>query len=194
VADLDPQAYKKKIEISRKHFFLFSTGAILTTSLQSQEDDLPMKNSLRLDSLEKVQALLVQFAENPQWKATGDWDTNRVFHHCAQSIEYSMTGYPENKSFLFQKTIGKIVLGTFLYRGYMSHNLSDPIPGAPPLPNPSLSYLTGLERLQRAVISFLEYTSPPAPHFVYGEVSHTDYNKIHAMHIANHLNLFEGFE
>ncbi len=151
-----------------------------------------MKNSLRLDSLEKVRALLNQFEANPHWKATGEWDTNRVFHHCAQSIEYSLTGYPENKNLLFRKTIGKIVLGTFLSRGYMSHNLSDPIPGAPALPDPSSSFMTGLERLQSAISSFLVQSSPLAPHFVYGEVSHSDYNKIHAMHIANHLNLFDG--
>ena len=153
-----------------------------------------MKNSLRMDSLEKVQALLNQFEANSHWKATGEWDTNRVFHHCAQSIEYSLTGYPKNKNLLFRKTIGKIVLGTFLSRGYMSHNLADPIPGAPALPDPSPTYTTGLERLQGAISSFLASSSPVAPHFVYGEVSHIDYNKIHAMHIANHLNIFEGLE
>lgn len=183
-----------KTEISRKYFLLLSTGTILSSSIHCSEEEVIMKNSLRMDSLEKVQALLSQFEENPHWKATGEWDANRVFHHCAQSIEYSLTGYPKNKNLLFQKTIGKLVLGTFLSRGYMSHNLADPIPGAPDLPNPSSSYLSGLERLQKAIVSFLTYGSPLAPHFVYGEVTASDYNKIHAMHIANHLNLFEGLE
>ena len=189
---LDLQECELKTEISRKTFLLGSTGAFLASSLYCKEESSPMKNSLRLDSLEKVQILLKQLETSPEWTARGEWDTNQVFHHCAQSIEYSMTGYPENKNPLFQKTIGKIVLGTFLFRGTMSHNLADPIPGAPSLPEPSPSYVTGLARLQKSISDFLAYSSPLAPHFVYGEVSPSDYNKVHAMHIANHLNLFEG--
>ena len=36
----------------------------------------------------------------------GGWNPAQVFAHLAQSIEYSMTGFPQPKSALFQSTVG----------------------------------------------------------------------------------------
>jgi hypothetical protein len=182
----------EKISITRKQFVFLFTGIMISTIANCKDDDTDMKNSLRLSSLDSTLKLLDSINNNPNFKATGQWDANRVFHHCAQSIEYSITGYPENKSILFQKTIGKMVLTIFLSRGFMKHNLADPIPGAPPLPDASIDYSLGLERLKNAITSFTNHTGDFAPHFVYGPVNKSDYDKIHAMHVANHFNLIEG--
>ena len=41
-----------------------------------------------------------------------------------KSIEYSLTGYPENKFVIFRATVGKIASNVFSARGYMSHDLN----------------------------------------------------------------------
>ncbi len=192
--DLDQLDYnlEKKISISRKQFVFLFTGIMISSLSKCKDNETDMKNSLRLDSLDSTLKLLDTLSKKPNFKSTGLWDANRVFHHCAQSIEYSITGYPENKNILFQKSIGKVVLTVFLSRGYMKHNLAEPIPGAPPLPEPSNDYSGGLERLKNAIISFSNHSGEYAPHFVYGPVNKSDYDKIHAMHVANHLNLMEN--
>jgi hypothetical protein len=192
--DLDQLDHKKekKISITRKQFVFLFTGIMISSLSDCKDDETVMKNSLRLGSLDSTLKLLDTLGMNPNFKSTGQWDVNRVLHHCAQSIEYSITGYPKNKNILFQKSIGKIVLTVFLSKGYMKHNLAEPIPGAPPLPDPSNDFSDGLERLKNAINSFLGHSGEYAPHFVYGSVNKSDYDKIHAMHIANHFNLMEG--
>ncbi len=165
---------------------------MISSLSKCKDDEMEMKNSLRLSSLDSTRKLLETIYSNPKFRSTGQWDANSVLHHCAQSIEYSIIGYPENKNILFQKTIGKVVLTVFLSKGFMKHNLADPIPGAPPLPAASNDFSSGLERLKNAINSFTNHTGDFAPHFVYGHVSKSEYDKIHAMHIANHFNAMEG--
>ena len=40
--------------------------------------------------------------------STGQWNPAQVFHHLAQSIEFSMTSYPQHKSDLFKDTLGSM--------------------------------------------------------------------------------------
>ena len=61
----------------------------------------------------------------------GGWNPAQVFAHLAQSIEYSMTGFPQPKSALFQSTVGAAALAVFHSKGAMTHSLTEPIPGAP---------------------------------------------------------------
>ena len=53
--------------------------------------------------------------------------------HCAQSIEYSLTGYPKLRSGLFRATIGPLAKRKFIRANRMSHDVSAPVPGAPVL-------------------------------------------------------------
>jgi hypothetical protein len=39
---------------------------------------------------------------------TGTWNPYQVFNHCAQSVEFSITGFPQNESALFQNTAGAL--------------------------------------------------------------------------------------
>ncbi|MEL7184565.1 MAG: DUF1569 domain-containing protein, partial [Pseudomonadota bacterium] len=59
----------------------------------------------------------------------GQWDAFRTFNHLAQSIEFSMDGFPEAKSPLFQNTVGSLAFKVFRARGAMSHGLDEEIPG-----------------------------------------------------------------
>ena len=109
--------------------------------------------------------------------------------HCAQSIEYSMTGFPQPKSVLFQNTVGAAAFMVFSMRGRMSHDLADPIPGAPSL-NANTEVAQALARLHQSVAAFQQWKEPLKPHFAYGELSKAEFDQAHAMHLAQH---FSGF-
>ena len=120
----------------------------------------------------------------------GPWTVGQVFAHCAQSIEYSLIGFPLNKPPWFQETLGKLVLRKFLHQGYMSHNVAGAIPGAPPPENKSAR--DALDRLLAAIDKFQAHDGPYAPHFAYGAVDKERYGRVQAMHIAEHLEQFRS--
>lgn len=106
--------------------------------------------------------------------------------HCAQSIELSVTGFPTQKPALFQKTIGQFVLGRFLKKGAMSHDTNAPIPGAADVDRQTPTD-AGRQRLKDAIARFRTHSGQLQPHVVYGPVDRARYERIHALHIANHL-------
>lgn len=118
----------------------------------------------------------------------GPWSVAQVLAHCAQSIEYSLIGFPLPKPAWFQATVGKLALGKFLRQGYMSHDLAAAIPGAPP-PHDG-DPRAALERLIAAIDQFEAREEPMAPHFAYGPVDKARYGRVQAMHIAQHLESF----
>lgn len=119
---------------------------------------------------------------------TSGWNISQIFNHLAQSIEYSMTGYPEHRSARFKSTLGQTAFSIFSVRGKMTHNLTEPIPGAPLLN--ANNEKAALNRLLIALNDFKTHRSALKPHFAYGELSHQEYTWAHVMHINNHL---EGF-
>lgn len=116
----------------------------------------------------------------------GNWSAFTVFSHLAQSIEYSMTGYPAMKPALFRHTAGPLAFAAFETAGAMHHNLSEPIPGAPVLPADG-NVAEALERLTHALTTFGQWQGPLQPHFAYGALSREEYTTAHLMHIRNHL-------
>jgi len=54
-------------------------------------------DSLALDSIE----------------TTGAWEVTRMFNHLAQSVEFSMTGYPVLKSQIFRDSLGTLAFSVF---------------------------------------------------------------------------------
>lgn len=118
---------------------------------------------------------------------TGKWAPGQVFAHCAQSIEFSMTGYPAPKPKLFQQTVGSAAFALFSAKGKMAHGLAEPIDGAPPI-DASLPVQQGLERLRLAFTSFRDYKGALMPHFAYGPLTRDEYALAHVMHFYNHLD------
>ncbi|WP_076540989.1 DUF1569 domain-containing protein [Shewanella sp. UCD-KL21] len=115
-----------------------------------------------------------------------DWDLNQIFTHCAQSVEYSMTGYPQHKAEAFKHTIGASAFALFSAKGKMIHNLAELIPGAP-LISKQADYLLALKRLQQSLVDFQQYTGQLQPHFAYGKLSKHEYALAHVMHFNNHM-------
>ena len=115
----------------------------------------------------------------------GPWAWSQLLEHCAQSIECSLDGFPKKKPVVVQKTIGRWVARRFLKRGFIRHKRSATIPGcAVPPPGDEAA---ALDRLRQAIARFEAHDDPLQPHFVYGRLSKPDYDKLHAMHIADHL-------
>ena len=117
---------------------------------------------------------------------TGDWDLYQILIHCAQSVEYSMTGYPEHKPELFKETVGRLAFLAFSSKGKMTHELNEPIPGAAMISqgnNIEFAYA----RLKDSLLTFKNFQGKLSPHFAYGELTKSEYERAHVMHINNHL-------
>lgn len=73
-------------------------------------------------SLDDALNILEQLKDNES-VCTKNWSVYEICLHCAQTIDYSMTGYKEMKPKLIRQTIGKKVVKKFLSDKKMSHNL-----------------------------------------------------------------------
>ncbi len=131
--------------------------------------------------------LLDFFAASGEVASSGAWNPAQVFAHCAQSIEYSMQGFPEMKPALFQATVGAAAAGVFAAAGQMRHNLAEPIPGAGELVA-AADYQPALQRLRAAFLAFQAFQGPLQPHFAYGALERDDYLFAHVLHLDNHLD------
>ena len=140
------------------------------------------KEHLTIDWALKQLAVL----SNTKIENTGEWDPAQIFMHCAQSIEYSMFGFPEHKSDLFKNTVGQLAFSVFSSKGQMTHNLSEPIPSAPLIPQ-NTNINIALNRLINAFTVFKAYEGMLSPHFAYGVLSKNEYEIAHVIHLDNHL-------
>lgn len=138
-------------------------------------------------SLTEAMALL-QRLQGMALESRAGWSVAEVFNHCAQSVEFSLDGYPQLKPAWFRHSIGPAALALFQARGGMRHALDEPIPGAPSLDAP-LSAEAALARLQQAFARFSAHGGALAPHFAYGELTHAEYAQAHALHLYEHLSL-----
>ncbi len=118
-------------------------------------------------------------------RTDGAWPLPKVLNHLAQSIEYSIDGYPELKSVLFRSAIGGVAFAVFEARGKMGHSLVEPIPGAPALDDRALLE-PAKARLLAALQRFEAHAGELAPHFAYGVLDKARYQRAHLMHLANH--------
>jgi hypothetical protein len=114
------------------------------------------------------------------------WNLSQTLQHCAQTIGYSVTGYPKLKPRLYRATVGALAKRVFLWRGAMRHPLGAEIEGAPPL-DPTLAVAEAEARLTEAVRRFSAHRAGHAPHPAYGPCTHEEYAALHAMHLTEHL-------
>lgn len=138
-------------------------------------------------SLQDAQNVLAGLVDKPLSSLKG-WTPAEVFNHCAQSIEYSISGYPQLKPGWFRSSVGPLAFSVFAVRGAMRHPLNEAIPGAAPLNTPA-TQAQALQRLQQAFADFSVYQGELQPHFAYGVLSHADYALAHVLHLYNHLSL-----
>jgi len=120
-------------------------------------------------------------------KTNGAWDLAHVLHHAAQSVEYSITGFPAPKPAWFRASVGPLAFAVFSARGRMSHGLAEPIPGAPDIAQ-GLPLGEAVDHAVAALLAFDRHGGPLAPHFAYGALDRPAYTRAHLMHLANHWN------
>ena len=144
--------------------------------------------SATIETLAQAQAAIEQLKSQPM-HSRGEWDSPQVLHHIAQSIEYSMQGFPQLKPSWFRHSVGPAAFAVFSARGRMSHGLHEPIPGAPAL-QPGLPLLPAIERVLAALQSFEAFNGPLQPHFAYGALDKPAFTRAHVLHIADHWRDF----
>jgi Protein of unknown function (DUF1569) len=144
-----------------------------------------MADTPKVQSLDEAMKWLDKLDKAASVKTTGAWPMIAVLEHLAQSIEYSMTGFPAPKSALFQSTAGAAAFTFFKWRGQMSHGLAEPIPGAAALTQQG-DWKLASARLRNAITRFNAYEGKLMPHFAYGNLSKPEFTLAHSFHIANH--------
>ena len=112
------------------------------------------------------------------------WPLAQVLEHAAQSVEFSLHGFPQPKPAAFQNTVGRLAFAAFERAGVMTHGLTEPIPGAPPLA--AIDIGLAADRLRAALDAFEAHTGPLAPHFAYGALGKARYTRAHLLHLADH--------
>ena len=136
------------------------------------------------DSFAMARDWLQALAAHPGARSLTDWPLAQVLEHCAQSIEFSLQGFPRMKPALFQDTVGALAFAAFNRRGAMHHGLTEAIPGAPALAETDLA--AAASRLLAAFDRFEAHPGPLQPHFAYGALDKAKYTRAHLLHLANH--------
>lgn len=172
--------------VSRRRFL--AAGALLALGACSAGGT---DRKLVLSTLSAALAELDRLQAARSLEHAGAFNWAQTLVHCAQSIEYSMSGYPQAKPALFQHTAGALALSFFAARGRMNHNLDEPIPGAPAI-EAAPDLVLALARLRQAVEQFRRSDKPLRPHFAYGALTKAQYEQAHAMHLANHFSSFRA--
>ena len=138
----------------------------------------------RFNTLDDARRAVVPLAEHPV-QTTGAWNLAQVLNHAAQSVEFSLDGFPEAKPALFQATVGHLAFALFDARGAMHHALDQPIPGAPAL-DVDAPLPAAVQRLLNAFDRFERHGGALQAHFAYGALDKLAYTRAHLMHLADH--------
>jgi len=178
---------------SRRVFIktVVGVGVGPTALLAGCQDSNAVDRKLQFGSLRAALAEAERLAHSAAVAADSVWTLPQTLVHCAQSIEYSLAGFPEMKSKAFQNTAGAAAFSVFAWRGRMSHDLTEQIPGAPSLDSDA-DMAVSLERLRSAVDAFESTQQPLKPHFAYGSLDKSQYEIAHSMHLANHFSAIDA--
>ena len=179
----------------RRKFVIVSAGvgaaAVVAAGFTACQGRSASDRQLRFASLATAREELDRLAHAPTLISSTAWSWAQTLAHCAQSIEYSMSGFPQMKPALFQRSVGSAALSVFSWRGRMTHDLAEPIPGAPPL-DARAAPGQALERLRASMLAFRQWPGGLRPHFAYGQLAKAEYELAHAMHLANHLSAYRA--
>ncbi|KFN50798.1 DUF1569 domain-containing protein [Arenimonas composti] len=137
-----------------------------------------------------ARAWVQRIAASPGARSLTAWPLAQVLEHCAQSIEFSLDGFPEMKPAWFQASAGTLAFRAFARAGAMRHGTTEPIPGAPALAATDVTAAS--DRLLAALDRFAAHAGPLQPHFAYGALDRAQYTRAHLLHLAEHAGEIDG--
>lgn len=173
--------------MTRKSFLRLTAGVALAASVGGLTTGCGARGrNLKFSSLDQVLAELQLLEANAPVALQQPWSLYKVLNHAAQSMEYSMTGYPLLDPPARQK-IARLVFNYFRKQGFMSHDLGAPVPGAPDIPSDG-PLEEGYLRLRNAISDFRNFTGALFPHFSYGQLTREEWEIAHSMHCADHFS------
>ncbi len=145
-----------------------------------------------MNSVGEAITRLRELASAPNIDTKGPWSLHQIMVHCRQSVDYSLDGFPKLRPALIRKTIGSWVGQRFLRRGHLGHRTDASIPGAP-----EVDRVGDGRRAITALIASLERfaaadQAATKPHFIFGELSKEEYERLHVLHVADHLAEIEA--
>jgi Protein of unknown function (DUF1569) len=169
----------------RKVGAVIGIGALAAPVLVSAVRPAPL-GAERFASIDAALSTLAQLKIAAP-RMSGAWDMAHVLHHTAQSIEFSMAGFPALKPAWFRATLGAYAFALFNARGAMSHDLAEPIPGSPAIAQ-GQPLIPAVDHAIAALRAFDAHAGSLQPHFAYGTLDKPAYTRAHLMHLANHWN------
>jgi len=175
------------MRVTRRRVLL--TGGALVTAAATGTGAWIMTGSMRFETIDDARRAVAALAAQPP-RMAGAWSLAQVLNHAAQSIEYSLDGFPQLKPALFRATVGPLAFKVFDSRGAMKHPLDQPIPGAPAL-DAKAPLDAALRRLLAAFDRFERHLGALQPHFAYGALDKPAYARAHLMHLAEHWSEFQ---
>ncbi len=140
---------------------------------------------LSFKNLDEAMAETERLQQASKVTLESEWTLYQNIIHCAQSIEFSISGFPEEKPEIFQRVIGKNVFRKFEMQGYMRHDRNEPIPGAPII-EPGGKIIEAFDRVKMAIRNFDAFTGKLRRHFAYGILNKKEFSEAHCMHLADH--------
>lgn len=174
------------VSMSRKTFLRLSLGAAAIAGTGGLTG-CAAGDRLTLSSLDGVLSELALIEAGQDTIVLDQpWPLYKVLNHLAQSMEYSMTGYPQMDS-AAKQALAKLVFNVFKSQGFMTHDLGAPVPGAPEIPEEG-PLADAIQRLRNSCSDFQNYTGALHPHFSYGELNYEDWELAHSFHCADHFN------
>ena len=172
--------------MSRKSFLRLSVGVAAAAGLGSLAGCSNNGRGLRFDDLNDALIELAQIENNlDTLEMQQEWSLYKVLNHLAKTCEGAMFGFPETDP-PAQQAVQYVAFQTFIAQGFMSHNLTAPVPGPEiaddgPLPE-------AFERIRNAISDFQNFSGELFPHFAYGNLSYREWELANAFHMADHFS------
>lgn len=147
-----------------------------------------MIREVRFSDLSEVESELDRLVRAKAVQTSGTWSFSQILNHIAEAIEQSMSKYPMLLPAVIRKTLGQWSFSRMTRRGFMAKGIFNP--------NAPRKFAEGdsqaaMKRLRKALKTFREYNGSMAVHPLYDQLKKSDFEKLHTMHIANHLSYVE---
>ncbi len=149
---------------------------------------------LKAGNLNDVREFLVHDLHKFDLVSAGHgWSLYKTLLHCAQTIEFSMSGYPKLKPLIIRRTVGRIVLKKFLKNNKMKHDLTAPVPGAAEIADEgNISEAVAVS--VKTIDDFMSYSGQYKEHLLFGKLSKKEYDEYFTLHYADHFSDYQNMK